>query len=1171
MPAFAADAPPDFNKEVRPILSQNCFKCHGPDDKSRKGKLRLDLREAALKAGKSGEIAVVPGKPESSEMLTRVFSSDEDEIMPPPGAKKALTEAQKEILKRWVAAGAEYVPHWAFVPPRQAAPPAAPGSRIQNPIDAFVGAKLQKTGLKQSPTADPYTLVRRISLDLIGLPPTQQETDAFVQASLRDPQAATEALVDRLLGSPFYGERWARKWLDLARYADTNGYEKDRPRSIWPYRDWVIGALNADMPFDQFTIEQIAGDMLPNATPSQIVATGFHRNTMLNEEGGIDPLEFRFNAVTDRVATTAKTWLGLTVQCAQCHTHKYDPITHHEYYQLMAFLNNADEPDYEIEPADHVARRNEAEAKIARITADLPNRFKISSSSWSAPAAATVLAASGQKAEPLADGSWLFPEQSAETDTYTVTLETDLATVDSIRLEALPDPKITRGGPGRAESGNFVLSKISIAAAAKRSDSPPQPVRISNATADFSQANYDVKDALDENPRSGWGVAGPGKSDVARSATFAFEKPVTFAGGTRLRVTLNQDYGQRHTLGRFRISLGGAPVDAKQLRRSEALEKALASWIERESSEAVRWSIQKPITAKSNLPLLTVLDDASVLASGDQTKADTYTVTFRPGLRGITALRLEALPDASLPAHGPGRTFYEGPKGDFNLSNFSAKLDGKPLKFSSASHSFAAKNMPASDAIDANLQTGWSTDGAQGEANSAVFNLSEPLAEDGELTVELHFERHYAASLGHFRIAFTTDSRPIKAKAIPQEIQEILMAAAPTRTETQNARLRAYFLSIAPELAEAQAEIAAIKKGLVADTKTLVMKERPASNPRPTFVHQRGEFLQETDLVTPGVLAVLNPLPQGVTPNRLEFARWLVSRENPLTARVTVNRQWAAFFGRGLVRTADDFGFQGDAPSDPALLDWLAIEFINQGWSLKKLHKLIVTSATYQQSSRGTPELFERDPANILLARGPRFRLDAEIIRDSILSASSLLTVKLGGPSVYPPQPPGAQETAYGGSSWTASTGPDRYRRGLYTFAKRSAPYAMSSNFDAPNGDVCIAQREVSNTPLQALAMLNDTVIIEAAQALGSVIAALPCSDETKIETLVRRCLTRPPSVEEKAMLLGFYNDQKKRCLNKELDPALLAGKGEGDVNDRAAWTAVARAVFNLDEALTKS
>lgn len=978
-------AAPSFSREIRPLLTRYCFKCHGPDEKTRKARLRLDVPK--IKDG-----VVVPGKPDESELIARIFSKEADTVMPPPATKTALSDEQKSLLRRWIAAGAKQEPHWSLAPLRPITPPKlADAAWAQNPIDQFVLAKLRAVGLKPSPPADRYTLIRRVSLDLIGLPPTPAEVDAFIHD--QSPEAY-ENLVDRLLQSPRYGERWARRWLDLARYADTNGYEKDRARIIWPYRDWVIKAFNADMPFDQFTIEQIAGDMLPNPTPEQIVATGFHRNTMMNEEGGVDPLEFRYYAVVDRVNTTATTWLGLTLGCAQCHSHKYDPISQHEFYQMMAFLNNADEPDYEIPEPAITKRRADIERQIVERKAKLPGQFP----------------------------------------------------------------------GGRA-----------------------------------------------------------------------------------------------------------------------ALDKALAAWDERESARAVPWTVVRPTAMKANLPHLELLADGSILASGDQTKSDTYELTFDLKRKGVTALRLEVLPHESLPERGPGRTFYEGRKGDFFLSEFGVSMGGQAMKFASASQDFPGSKpgakVGAAMCIDGDPATGWSIPEAVGQPHEAVFNFSKPVDFDRPATIRMLFERYYSSGLGRFRISVTTDAKRALATAHGREIEAILAKPRDQRTSTELQQLQTHFLEVAPELAAARKEIDQLKASLPAYQTTLVMKERPPANPRPTHIHHRGEFLSTKDQVEPETLSALSPFPKDAPRNRLGFARWLVSTDNPLTARVTMNRQWQAFFGRGLVKTTEDLGLQGELPTHQELLDWLAEEFMRQGWSLKKMNKLIVMSATYQQSSQQTP-LAPRgrgvggeglDPDNRLLSRGPRVRLEAEQIRDSILQVCGLLSAKIGGPSVFPPQPASVTtEGVYGALQWKTSPGEDRYRRGMYTFLKRSIPYAMFATFDGVTGETCLARREISNTPLQALTMLNDLVVLDAAQALGKTMASASGSVDDRITALFRRCLTRPPTPEERSALSDFFAHQHARLKDGKLDAKTITGAKEGDLLERAAWTLTARAILNLDEMITK-
>jgi hypothetical protein len=968
----------DYNRDVRPVLALHCFKCHGPDDGQRMAGLRLDARASAVGVLASGHRAAVPGRPEQSEIVRRIFAAGPG-LMPPVTANKPLRDAEKQILKRWIAGGAVYKPHWAFVPPHQAPLPKVRQAHWpHNPIDTFILARLEREGLHPAPEADRYTLVRRVSLDLIGLPPTPEEADAFVNDRRPD---AYERLVDRLLASPHYGERWARRWLDLARYADTNGYEKDRPRPIWPYRDWVINALNRDMPFDRFTVEQIAGDMLPNATQDQKIATGFHRNTMLNEEGGIDPQEFRFHAMTDRMATTGTAWLGLTVGCAQCHSHKYDPITQKEYYRFMAFLNNADEPEMDVVEPDVARRRNEMQAQIDAREAGLATKF-----------------------------------------------------------------------PGA--------------------------------------------------------------------------------------VGMN---GRQH------------------------LEQAFQAWLRETEPKAVHWTVLRPTTATSNSPRLKILDDSSVLSVGDISKRDVFDVAFHTDLKGITAIRLEVLPDDSLPGHGPGRVFYEGAPGDFFLSELTLTADGTPVKFTKAAQSIGN----AQNAIDGDNLTGWSINGGQGKVNTATFTVTKPFTA-ATFALNMVFEQYYASSLGHFRVSVTTDPGPPLGN-LPPDVEEVLLIPTAQRSAAQSERLRGYYLSIAPELKGERDAIQKLRDQLPAFQRTLVFRERAADNPRPCFVRHRGEYLKPEQQVGPGIPAFLPQIAQGVPLNRLTLARWLVAPNNPLTARVAVNRQWAALFGRGIVQTTEDFGYQGQPPSHPELLDWLAVEFMKEGWSLKKLHRLIVLSATYRQSSRGTPEARAKDPQNRLLSHAPRVRLEAELVRDSALTISGLLSHKIGGPSVFPPQPASvSSEGAYGALTWTVSQGEDRYRRGLYTFSKRTAPYAMFTTFDAPSGEACVARREISNTPLQALTLLNDQVFLEAAQALGTMLATRPGSPAERATYLFRRCVTRPPTPDELSLLTRYYDEVRQRFASKELDAATVAGKGEGDAVERAAWTALSRSLLNLDEVVTR-
>ena len=980
-------AAPDFNTEVRPILAANCFKCHGPDDKTRDAGLRLDTQ-----AG--GHEVISPGHPSASELFKRVTHDDPDERMPPPESNFSLTSAQIETLRKWIEVGGNYEAHWSFIPPKQPAPPKVGNEDwIRNPIDRFVLTRLEREGLSPSMGADRFALIRRLTLDLTGLPPTIEETDAFVNDA--DP-LAYEKVVDRLLKSPRYGERWARLWLDLARYADTNGYEKDRPRSIWPYRDWVIRALNADMPFDQFSIEQLAGDMLPDATLDQRIATGFHRNTMLNEEGGIDPLEYRFYAMVDRVSTTGSIWFGMSIGCAQCHTHKYDPITQTEYYATMAYLNNADEPDLAVVDESIRKQRSDVETRIAKLDAELPNHF------------------------------------------------------------------------------------------------PPAK----------------------------------GKGSVGKS-------------------------------------------------RTANLNKKLSEWIAKEAKTATDWTTILPVEMKTNLPKLETLDDGSILSTGDITKRDVFDLKFKltDFSAPVTALRLEVLPDDRLPANGPGRCYYEGRKGDFFLSEFKVVANGRSHKFAGGSHSFGKISIgsgkaDAPNVYDGDGSTGWSTSTQQGKPHQLVLNLKEPIPAGSELDIEMLFERHFAASLGRFRLSAATASGEVKASKLPIEV-EAALAKGNKRTDADKALLKKHFLSVAPELAAKRKQIDNLRKSLPAPPETMVLLERPADHPRPTHRHHRGEYLKAEEKVATGLIEALSSATDRAPGNRLEFARWLVSAQNPLAARVTVNRAWQAVFGRGIVSTVDDFGLQGEAPSHPQLFDWLAVEFMNRGWSFKELHRLLVTSATYRQSSEVSAELHARDPDNILLARGPRFRVEAETVRDIALASSGLLSRKMGGPGVYPPQPASVTGLAYGKTKWNVSKGGDRYRRSLYTFVKRTAPFAAYLAFDGPTGENCIAKRNRSNTPLQALTLLNDEMFYEAAREFGRIAVADSATPEQITEKIFRRCLTRPPSEKELKRIHEYRNAQLARLKKGELDARRINGANSTNA-DQAAWTLVARAILNLDETITK-
>jgi hypothetical protein len=958
----------DFNREIRPLLASKCFACHGPDEQARKAGLRLDIREAAIQAE-----AFVPGQAEQSELHHRIHSKDMDEVMPPPESNQTLSQAEKKLLDQWIAAGATYDTHWAFVTPEQPEVPALKTAWGNNPIDAFVLHRLGKTGMTPSPEADRRTLLRRLYLDVIGIPPTLHEIEAFLQDLS---PLAYGMLIERLLASPHYGEKWGREWLDIARYADTNGYEKDRPRSIWPYRDWVIRSLNADMPYDQFTVEQLAGDMLPGATQAQRIATGFHRNTQLNEEGGIDPLEFRFYAAVDRVATTGIAWMGLTTGCAQCHSHKYDPISHDEYYGLMGLLDNVEEPDLLLINPDQRSQQERIQGQINQ-------------------------------------------------------------TLEGLQKE-LPD-----------------------------------------------------------------------------------------------------------------------------------FEGAFTAWMQEASSEATTWTTLRPESMKTNLPKLEIMEDGSIFSSGDVTKRDVFELVFK-NEDPITALRLEVLPDDRLPDRGPGRCYYEGRKGDFFLSECQVRIGDQELKIINPSHTYGKISIgggsaDAANVIDGDGSSGWSTAEQNGQAHHLVLPLEKPIPPHQLFTLEMLFERHFVVSLGRFRLSATSDPVQARAKVHGAKAESILAASAqPTDPETDY--LKAIFLQTDPRWSDQRKDLDILKKQLPRASHTLVMRERPEDHPRPVHVRHRGEYLNRRHEIKPGLPAVFTSRTTQQPSNRLEFARWLASEDNPMGDRVVVNRAWRAIFGAGLIRTSGNFGTQAPSPDHPDLLDWLAVEFRKNGRSMKQLHRLILTSATYRQQSEISSELREKDPENRLLGRGPRFRLSGELIRDHMLAASGQLSSKMHGPGVYPPQPLSVTAHAFGNTSWHASKGADRYRRSVYTFIKRTAPYASYMTFDGTSGENCLARRERSNTPLQALSLLNDAMFLELARAAAYNTEA---DGRDPISSLFETFLTRPPSQEEHAALEAYWEAQNLRLQKGELDAQAITGQPE-TTEKLAGIVLLARLIMNLDEAITK-
>ena len=945
-----------------------------------------------------------------------VAGVDPDILMPPSDSRLArLNQEEVGLVRAWIDQGAiwpkdekpEVVStkkdpskHWSFHRPERAElPDVHVKDWPKNAIDFFILARLEEAGLAPEAEADRTTLIRRLSLDLTGLPPTTEEVQAFVNDRS---ERAYENLVERLLESPHYGERWALWWLDIARYADTNGYEVDRPRSVWPYRDWVVSAFNSRMPFNQFVIEQMAGDLLPNATQQQRIATGFHRNTFYNEEGGHDAEQFRWEAIVDRASTTGTAFLGLTVGCAQCHNHKYDPISHTEFYEFFAFLNNDDEPHLEVPQAAITTKREKLLAEINALESKLENEFPI-------------------------------------------------------------DEKELAGGAGAPEE-----------------------------------------------------------------------------------------------------------------RRQQAVDAKFEAWRTEAEKTTRKWVLLEPIKwVSKGEQTLTKLEDGSLLASGDRPETDSFEIVYRSPISKITGIRLEALPDASLPNYGPGRGYFAD-DGTFLLSEFSVSAtEAIKLRNPSATITKKSKNS-IEKTLDGNKLTGWHIGGGVGQRQCAVYETdgSVSLPENGELTVTLLQNYVHAQTIGRFRMWVTEGEYPLSASDMSIEVEQTLLKPVEEWSVAEREAAKRYFLLHTPELKRQQAAIAKRRQQLPAQPTTLVLEER--RTPRVSHQHIRGDFRRPGPEVTPNVPRFLHPLPEGPR-NRLTLARWLVDEQNPLIGRVVMNQIWQSYFGRGFVNTPEDFGTEGAAPSHPELLDWLACEFLECGWDLRHMHRLIVTSAAYRQSSAVSSEKLQADPENILVSRGARFRLHAEFIRDVALHASGLLNPELGGPSVFPSQPAGVTELSFSKFPWPTSTGTDRYRRALYTFRKRSAMYAAFSLFDSPPQNACAMRRIRSNTPLQGLALLNDSAMNEAAQTLAAkTVKEGPKDDEGKLGYIFERCVTRRPNSEEALTMQAFLVGQREQ-LSADVNRAMqVAGIGECEncvkeaIVERATWTMVARAILTLDETISK-
>lgn len=1018
----------NYNRDIQPLLAEHCFHCHGKDESGRKGKLRLDDRDLALKGGKEEGPAIVPGQPDKSPLLARIMSHDKDEVMPPSKENKPVKAADIEKLRQWIADGAAYGKHWAFETPTK---PSLPNDRVaewkdsSSAIDALVGAKLQANGLHPSAAADAATLCRRLYLDLIGLLPSPQEVEDFKKASVQSPGTAVGALVDRLMNDRRFGEKWARHWLDAARYADSNGYEKDLPREQWAWRDWVIDAVNRDMPYDRFLVEQIAGDQLPDHTKQQLIATGFLRNGMINEEGAIVPEQFRMEGMFDRMDAIGSSVLGLSVKCAQCHTHKFDPLAQSEYYGMFAFLNNT----YEAQ-------------------------------------------------------SWVYSDEQ--------------------------DRKIAD-------------IKASIAATEER---------LKKQASDWQQRMAAWERAqMDFQNQTAWTV-----------------------------------------------------VEAEDLHSSSEL----------------------------NHP--TMLPDKSILTLGHRTISGDVHMIATPKVEKVTGLRVEILKHGDLPFGGPGRSY----KGTWALTDLvvEAKKPGsdkyEKIKLGKATADFAepAHPMepewentrdkdhkrtcgPAAFLADGDDKTAWRADRGAGHRNTesvAVVQFEQPLTLPEGTKLKIALVTNHGGDdngpkntqIGRFRIALTTSPDP-KVNQTPYAAVLAMQTPAAKRTQQQQAELFAAWRASVPEFKAFNDEINALWKQFPeAKTSVMHLAERQGQDVRETHVLDRGAWDKPKETVTPHVPAALHPLPKEAPMNRITFARWIADKRSPLTARVEVNRVWQVIFGVGIQETAEDFGTRSPEPSNQALLDWLAVDFMEHGWSRKHLIRSIVTAAAYQQSSRTTPALLEKDPKNRLLARGPRFRAEAEVVRDIELSAAGLLSNKFGGPSVFPPVPASVLEYNYFKPTyWKIAEGPDRYCRSLYVFRKRSMPDPTMSAFDAPNGDFTCPRRVRSNSPLAALTSLNEAVFVEAAQALAlRVLKEGGKTDAERADYAFRVCTGRSAKPHERDEILKLLASRRQRIAegwlpvrdlttgNAEKLPALPPGTTP---QDAAAWTIAARVLLNLDETLCKS
>ena len=1175
----------DFNRDIRPILSDNCFACHGPDDKERKGKLRFDVREDALKPAKSGEHAIVPGDLSRSQLIARVLSKDADEVMPPPKTGKKLNAQQIDLLRRWIQDGAKFEGHWAFAKPERPELPAVKNAKwSRNEIDRFILARLEKEGLKPSVEADRVTLIRRVTLDLTGLPPTPQEVEAYLAD--KSPRAYEE-VVDRLLQSPRFGEHMTKYWLDAARYADSHGYHIDSERSMWKWRDWVVEAFNQNKPYDQFTIEQLAGDLLPDATTDQKIASGYMRANMSTGEGGAIVEEYQAKYTFDRTETTSTIWLGLTMTCCRCHTHKYDPITHREYYGMYSFFNNLNEsvmdenkpnpsPSLRLPTTEQSKRQGEIKGLMTdgQKKIDAPSeKLDVAQSAWEKkwhdklsagwttlkPSSVTSTVSNGPSFKTLEDQSIVVEGTNPESDVHEVVVKLDAAgSLAALRLEALPHDSLPKKSSSRADDGVFRLSELEAeliapvkmvepkdtkdskdAKDAKAEEAPkPKKLKFTQAVASSAASTREIDKAIDGKAETGWGVEAAAVTQP-QTALFVLAEPVKLQKDSELRIRLRYEASKsKRAIGHFRLAAA----------QNDDLVQLL------NPPKAEPWQVIGPFNTEG-------------LHHG-------FTNVFEP----------EREVDL--------KKSFTGVRGEIKWSAKPEFEDGKNNLLVQDLHGIHGAyylhrtlTVPVARKLDLSLRA---DDALKLWVNGKqVASRAEEKPGDGLLRVTVDLKKgdnKFLLKVVTVQGAsyFTFNKNLGDADSVPADIAPVLATSdklsGPQAVKVRNYYRRANsdeFKALFESMDKWREEDAAIDKAIPI---TMVAKEM--EKPRDTFMLVRGEYDKKGDKVGPGVPAILPPLPANAPTNRLGLAKWLVDPSHPLMARVTVNRFWQQYFGVGFVKTTEDFGVQGENPSHRELLDWLATEFLRTGWDVKQLQRLILTSAAYRQTSKASPELRGRDPENRLMARGPRFRVDGEVVRDTALAVSGLLVEQRGGRSVKPYEPPGLWEAVSFNNSqkYVLDKGESTHRRSLYTHWKRQSPPPNMMLFDAPTREYCVVRRPRTNTPLQALALMNDLQFVETSRAFAArILREGGGTDRERLAYAFLLATSRKPDGDEikvlqETLTVQLAEFQKDSAAAEKLLGATAIQGGEGlDRAALAAWTTVASMVLNLDETVTKN